>query len=70
MDKYGSSSKKKRNVYEIAAKEADDYKLRVAAYCRVSTYDLDQINSLEAQQRHFERLIKENPEWELAGIYA
>src|SRR5680860_102086 len=44
-------------------------KLRVAAYCRVSTDSDEQLVSLEAQKTHYESLIKANPEWELAGIY-
>lgn len=44
-------------------------KLRVAAYCRVSTASDDQLVSLEAQKTHYESYIKANPEWEFAGIY-
>ena len=45
-------------------------KVRVAAYCRVSTDHEDQETSFEAQQTHFQSLISSNPEWELVGIYA
>ena len=44
-------------------------KLRVAAYCRVSTASDDQLVSLEAQKTHYESYIKANPEWEFAGVY-
>jgi len=44
-------------------------KLRVAAYCRVSTAKVDQLESLEAQKEHYENYIKGNLEWEFAGIY-
>lgn len=44
-------------------------KLRVAAYCRVSTASDDQIISLEAQKVHYENYIKANDEWEYAGLY-
>lgn len=44
-------------------------KLRVAAYCRVSTGSDEQLVSLEAQKNHYESYIKSNPEWELAGLY-
>jgi hypothetical protein len=44
-------------------------KLRTAAYCRVSTDSGDQLLSLEAQKRHYEKVIKDNPEWEFAGLY-
>ena len=44
-------------------------KLRVAAYCRVSTGMDDQLVSLEAQKSHYEDYIQGNPEWEYAGLY-
>lgn len=42
---------------------------RVAVYCRVSTDNLDQTNSLESQQRYFNEYIKRNPLWELYEVY-
>lgn len=45
-------------------------KLRVAAYCRVSTDSEEQLNSYEAQKTYYAQLIAEKDEWELAGIYA
>lgn len=45
-------------------------KLRVAAYCRVSTDDEEQLTSYEAQVSHYSSHIQQNPEWEFAGIYA
>ncbi|WP_304635889.1 recombinase family protein [uncultured Oscillibacter sp.] len=45
-------------------------KLRVAAYCRVSTDSEDQLTSYAAQKEYYTRKIEENPEWELAGIFA
>ena len=44
-------------------------KLKVAAYCRVSTASDAQHDSLEAQKTHYESFIRKNPEWEFAGIY-
>ena len=44
-------------------------KLRVAAYCRVSTGMEDQLVSLEAQKAHYEELINADPAWEYAGVY-
>ena len=37
-------------------------KLRVAAYCRVSTKRAEQEDSLEVQQNTYERYIHANPE--------
>ena len=44
-------------------------KLRVAAYCRVSTDSDEQATSYEAQVEHYPEYIKNNPEWKFAGIY-
>ena len=44
-------------------------KLRVAAYCRVSTASDEQLISLETQKAHYEEYIASNPEWEFAGLY-
>jgi len=45
-------------------------KLRVCAYCRVSTMHEEQQNSFDAQIRHYTTLIENNPDWKVAGIYA
>lgn len=45
-------------------------RLRVAAYCRVSTDRDEQESSYEAQVEHYTEFIDRNPEWQLAGIYA
>ena len=45
-------------------------KLRVAAYARVSSDSADQMNSYLAQVDYYTRHIGENPDWELADIYA
>ena len=45
-------------------------KLRVAAYCRVSTDDDEQLKSYNSMVKYYEDKIKEQPNWEYAGIYA
>lgn len=45
-------------------------KLKVCAYCRVSTESDEQSNSYETQKSYYEQLISSNPNWELVGIYA
>ena len=45
-------------------------KLRVAAYCRVSTDSDEQATSYEAQIEHYTEYISKNPDWILAGIFA
>ncbi len=44
-------------------------KLRVAAYCRVSTQEEEQVGSFEMQVHHFQQRIEGNPEWILVDIY-
>ena len=51
-------------------KDEERPKLRVAAYCRVSTDSDEQATSYEAQIEHYTAYIQKNPEWELAGIFA
>ena len=50
-------------------KAAEKKKVRVAAYCRVSTDSDEQMVSLDAQKAHYESYIKLNNEWEYAGLY-
>ena len=61
--------KKIRIVEPISILNEDLKKLRVCAYCRVSTDQADQQNSLSAQVQHYTNLINSNPAWEFAGIY-
>jgi len=44
-------------------------KLKVAAYCRVSTGRDEQLISLEAQKQHYEEYIRAHSDWEYAGLY-
>ena len=45
-------------------------RLRVCAYCRVSTGDEEQINSYESQKKYYDEKINSNSLWVFAGIYA
>lgn len=45
-------------------------KIKVAAYCRVSTDAEDQLNSYHAQMTYYKKHISSNDKWEFAGIYA
>ena len=45
-------------------------KLRVAAYCRVSTNHEEQELSLETQISYYEKLITEHEGWQLVKIYS
>jgi site-specific DNA recombinase len=44
-------------------------KLRVAAYCRVSTCYEEQLERYEAQVNRYKYYIKNNSSWELIGVY-
>lgn len=55
---------------ELAQEKAVRRQLRVAAYCRVSTDDEEQLTSYEAQQTYYTDLIMNNKDWTLAGIFA
>ena len=50
--------------------EDDKKKLRVAAYCRVSTSSDEQMTSFNAQIEYYEKYIKENPDCTFVGIFA
>lgn len=45
-------------------------KLRVAAYCRVSTDSEEQINSYKNQLAYYTEKINSKKEWKFAGVYA
>ena len=53
-----------------AAEATDARRLRVAAYCRVSSDSEDQLNSFAAQNAYYTALITGNPDWDLVDIYA
>ena len=53
-------------VKTIEAQPAEKKKLRVAAYCRVSTDNDDQRESLETQKAHYEAWIRLHSDWECA----
>lgn len=57
-------------VKEIPPRRKEPSLKKVAAYCRVSTKDQDQLDSLAAQERYYEERIKANPNWQFAGIYS
>ena len=60
------------NVRKIAATAQaaeEDRILRVAAYCRVSTDDIDQLVSIEMQKNAYRDMIRANPKWKHVGTY-
>ena len=63
-----------QTIVMIPAKSREEIqrrtRLRVAAYCRVSTDEEEQESSYEAQIGYYTEKIKNKPEWTLAGIFA
>ena len=45
-------------------------RLRVCAYCRVSTGNKEQLNSYQSQLKYYDEKINSKSEWQFAGIYA
>lgn len=56
-------------ISKIESKPIEKKKLRVAAYCRVSTDSDDQKESLDTQKKHYESWIKMHSNWEFAGVF-
>ena len=56
-------------ITKIQGYQRDVKQLRVAAYCRVSTDNIEQLESLENQRSHYQKYINNHPNWELAKIY-
>lgn len=61
--------KKVTKIDKIQPSKAAKKKLRVAAYCRVSTDSDAQLESLETQKTHYENYINSREDWEFAGLY-
>ncbi|KAF5032566.1 hypothetical protein DSECCO2_615910 [anaerobic digester metagenome] len=53
-----------------AIQNQDDKRLKVAAYCRVSTDHEEQRQSLKSQVAYYTQKICDKPDWDFAGIYA
>lgn len=45
-------------------------RLRICAYCRVSTAGEEQLNSYQSQLKYYDEKINSKLEWQFAGIYA
>lgn len=67
-----------RSITVIPAKEPTmlvngqqiELKKKVAAYCRVSTDQEEQLSSYENQVRYYTEIITRNPDYEMVDIYA
>lgn len=61
---------KANNPFDESSKVRKVDRLRVAAYCRVSTDDEDQIKSYNSMVKYYTDLIQNNKQWVFAGVYA
>ena len=61
---------KATNQFDNSSAVERNNRLRVAAYCRVSTNDEDQIKSYDSMVKYYTDLIKKNPDWEFVEVYA
>ncbi len=55
---------------QLQVEDNKSQKIRVAAYCRVSTDQEEQLNSYENQIRYYKSMLSDHPEYELVDIYA
>ncbi len=60
---------KKVRKIEVPEKQAESRKLKVAAYCRVSTKYESQKSSIDLQVEYYTKYIEEQADWEFAGIF-
>lgn len=65
-------NKKVKIIEPTKAKSSRDLtkKPKVCAYCRVSTSSEDQKESFKNQIEYYEKLLKNNPDYEFVGIFA
>lgn len=66
--------KKVRLIHEAIDVQENTFqsyrRIRVAAYCRVSTKQEEQLNSYEVQKKFYTEKINSNQEWQMVGIFA
>ncbi len=57
-------------VIKIEATKQQDAKLKVAAYCRVSSRSEEQLHSYAAQVQYYRKYIARQADWQFVDIYA
>lgn len=58
-----------KKLTRIEPAKPENKKLKVAAYCRVSTKFESQQSSIDLQISNYKTVIQNNPQWEYAGVY-
>ena len=61
---------KANNNFDDSSSVNRKERLRVAAYCRVSTSDEEQAKSYDSMVKYYTDLIKKNPDWAFVDVYA
>ena len=61
---------KANNPFDESSNGRKIERLRVAAYCRVSTDEVEQIKSYNSMVSYYTDFIKSNKQWVFAGVYA
>ena len=61
--------KKVTKIESVQNAKTVKQKLRIAAYCRISTGSDAQLESLDVQKSHYERYITSRDDWQFAGLY-
>lgn len=57
-------------VIKIEATKQQEAKLKVAAYCRVSSRSEEQLHSYAAQVQYYKKYIAGQADWQFVDIYA
>ena len=60
---------KKVRKIDMVQPKVQNQKLKVAAYCRVSTKYESQKSSINLQREYYTKLIENNPDWENGGLF-
>ena len=60
-----SPAEQQKEITQVAHPE----KIKVAAYCRVSSETNEQLNSLSVQRKYFDELFASHSDWTNVGIY-
>ena len=58
-----------KKIWIIPPVPKENKKIRVASYCRVSTFGPAQLHSLDTQIEAYTRMIKNNKDWRFAGVF-
>ena len=58
-----------KKIWIIPPVPKENKKIRVAVYCRVSTFGPAQLHSLDTQIEAYTRMIKNNKDWRFAGVF-